>query len=299
MKRTIIYDIDEAFFGVTIKSYLLSRGYTRKAITILKEKPNQIYLNGRQAFVNETVKEQDKLELLICEEEISENIVPQNLKFTMIYEDDDILVVDKPAGMPIHPSVNHHTGTLANAVAGYYANQGKTFVFRCMNRLDKETSGVTVLAKHAVSASILSKQVKEGGFTKEYRTIVCGVLPEEGTISLPIGRKEGSIIERVIDYENGKPAVTHFHRLGEAGNRYSYAAVTLETGRTHQIRVHMKAIGHPLPGDYLYHPVFEDIKRQPLHCYRMGFMHPITGERVAFVAEIPEDMRNLLTEKLY
>ncbi len=293
MVRTITYQIAPEFEGATISYYLKQQGFTGKSNRELKNRDGAFSANGSVCDGSFRLTAGDLLQVSITEMERSEGILPENLPLAILYEDEDILVVDKPAGMAIHPSVNHREGTLANAVAGYYARQGIPYVFRCLNRLDKETSGVTVLAKHSISGSILSKQVKEGGFVKEYRAIVCGSLPAEGDICLPIGRKAGSIIERCIDMEHGREAVTHYRKISERG-KYSFAAVKLDTGRTHQIRLHMKAIGHPLPGDYLYHPDFEDIKRQPLHCYRMELTHPITGERMAFVAELPEDMQRLL-----
>ena len=196
--------------------------------------------------------------------------------------------------MPIHPSMNNYTNSLANALAWYYQEQGKPFIFRCCNRLDRDTSGLTVVAKHLVSGNILSAMTREKKVCREYLAIVRGhVTPESGTISAPLARKEGTIIERVVDFERGEPAVTHY-RLVEEKNGHSLVALKLETGRTHQIRIHMKYLGYPLIGDYLYHPDMEFIGRQALHSHRLAFSHPITGEAMEFTAPLPEDMKSVL-----
>lgn len=296
MKRTLTYIISNKTKNDRISDFLRSQGYSRKVLAALKEFPNEILLNNKPVYVNQTLKEGDQLTISIVEPISSPNIVPENIPFEIIYEDEDILVVNKLAGMPIHPSINHHQGTLANVVAGYYKRQGIPYVFRCLNRLDKDTSGVVLLAKHMLSGAILAKQLKEGKIKKEYRAIVNGRLPKTGVIDVPIGRKEGSVIERQVDFINGKEAVTHY-RLLKYQNGFSYIAIRLETGRTHQIRVHMKFIGHPLPGDFLYYPDGSEMNRQALHSYCLSFQHPMTGENMEFRAELPQDMKKLLRNK--
>ena len=212
-------------------------------------------------------------------------------------EDEDLIVINKPAGMPIHPSLNNYTNSLANALAWYYQQQGKPFIFRCCNRLDRDTSGLTVVAKHLVSGNILSTMTKKKEVRREYLAVVRGhSIPESGTISAPLARKGGTIIERVVDFDRGEPAVTHYHLVREA-NGHSLVSLQLETGRTHQIRIHLKHLGFPLVGDYLYNPDMEYISRQALHSFRLSFPHPITGEVMDFTAPLPEDMRNILTER--
>lgn len=292
MKRIIQYKINELNTERTISEYLSDLGYTRKVISKLKESPNEIFLNGNQAFSNASLEIGDILKITIVEDESSENIEAEDLPLQILYEDEDILVVDKPAGMAIHPSINHHYGTLANAVMGYYNRQGIKYVFRCLNRLDRDTSGVVILAKHMLAGAIMSKAVKNGLFHKEYMAVVSGCVKGMGTINAPIGRVEGSIIERQIDMIKGKDAITHYETI-KSGDKYSLLKIVLETGRTHQIRVHMKHTGHPLPGDFLYNPDFRDISRQALHCYKIGFEHPITKESMEFVSELPDDMKRL------
>ena len=211
-----------------------------------------------------------------------------------MYEDEDIIVINKPAGMPIHPSLNNYTNSMANALAWYYQEQGKPFIFRCCNRLDRDTSGLTVVAKHLVSGNILSDMVRRRDIHREYLAIVRGhVSPEAGTINAPLARKPGTIIERTVDWEQGETAITHY-RLVEERNGHSLVSLRLETGRTHQIRIHMKYLGYPLIGDYLYNPDMEYIGRQALHSHRLSFTHPITGKPMEFTAPLPKDMEKVL-----
>ena len=247
--------------------------------------------------MNQTLWEGDILQIHIIEETSSEHILPVELPLNIVYEDDDIMVINKPAGMPIHPSMNNRNNTLGNAVAFYFASQHIPFVFRCINRLDRDTSGLTIIAKHMVSAGILSAMVAEkgsAGICREYLAIVRGhMLPSAGTIDAPLSRKPGSIIERTIDFQNGEHAVTHYRVLAEA-NGHSLISLILETGRTHQIRIHLKYLGYPLIGDYLYNPDLDYITRQALHSYRLTFPHPITGSQLDLTAPLPEDMEHIV-----
>ena len=199
-------------------------------------------------------------------------------------------MINKPADMPTHPSLNNYENTLANGIAYYFMEQKKEFCFRCINRLDRDTTGLTIVAKHMVSCSILQNDMFERKISREYLAIVDGIIEEdEGTIDAPIGRKEGSTIERRIDYEKGERAVTHF-RVLERRKNVSMVALKLETGRTHQIRVHMTSIGHPLLGDFLYYPQDKRMKRQALHAWKLTFWHPITKKEIKVEAPLPEDM---------
>ena len=199
-------------------------------------------------------------------------------------------MVNKPADMPIHPSFQNHGNTLADALTWHYQQHGEDFVYRCINRLDRDTTGLLIVAKHLLSASILSDMVGKREIHREYLAIVKGIPPENGTISAPISRKKGSAILREVNFETGEPAVTHFARL-EIRNGLSLVSLKLETGRTHQIRVHMGYIGCPLIGDYLYYPECSRISRQALHSHRLSFLHPITGKALSFTAPLPEDMK--------
>ena len=295
MERIITYTIDSASAGLRIEQYLRRRGYSYQNLTQLKKMRESILINGVWSYMRTQLKNGDILTVHIQEPESSPNIPPVKLPLDIVYEDEDIVVVNKPAGMPVHPSLNNYENSLANGLMYYYQEQGKPFIFRCTNRLDRDTSGLTVVAKHMVSSSILSSMGMRHEITREYLAIVRGALnPSEGTIDAPIGRTGSSLIERKIDFENGERAVTHY-RVVEEQNGHSLVSLILETGRTHQIRVHMKYIGHPLVGDYLYNPDMEYIDRQALHSHRLSFTHPVTGEKMEFTAPLPADMRKILS----
>ena len=304
MNRSIDYIItEEHLLGssrLTIKGFLRSKAYSVQNLKQLKQDPHGILVGDQPAHLNHPLSAGDRLTVNIHESSSSNNILPVPLPLSILYEDEDILVVNKPAGMPIHPSQNNRDNTLANALAHYYEQKGQPFIFRCINRLDRDTSGLTIIAKHYVSAGILGSFAANKGLngdshtlTREYLAISRGsVTPASGTIDAPLGRKPGSIIERCIDFQNGETAVTHY-QVVEEKNGYSLISLLLETGRTHQIRIHLKHLGHPIIGDYLYNPDYEEIHRQALHSYRLSFLHPITWESMDFIAPLPEDMQKL------
>ena len=295
MNLTLTYHITEEDAGLRIEQYLRRHGFSRQNLTDLKKMNESVLLNGVWSYLPQTLTSGDTLIIRIQETEVSEKIPPTNLPLDIIYEDEDILVVNKPAGMPIHPSMNNYYNSLANACAYYYQQQNKPFIFRCTNRLDRDTSGVTVIAKHMVSSNILSSYAYKHQIDREYLAIVRGsVTPASGTIDAPLSRKSGSVIERVVDFEHGERAVTHY-KVIDKKNGHSLVSLHLETGRTHQIRIHMKHLGFPLIGDYLYNPDMEFISRQALHSHTLRFAHPITKEMMEFTAPLPEDMRQVLS----
>ena len=290
MNRTLTYEINSEYAGYSIDKYLKSQGYSSANITAIKKMPNNVVIDGEWVHMNRKLQSGEILTVNISEDNSSEKIPPVKIDLDIVYEDEDIIVINKPAGLPIHPSLNHYEDSLANGLAYYYEAQDKPFIFRCANRLDKNTSGLTVIAKHLVSGNILSTMVKNREFHREYYAIVRGHLNEpEGTIDAPIGRVDDSIITRQVDFENGERAITHYKVIDEKKG-HSLISIHLETGRTHQIRVHFKYIGHPLIGDHLYNPDFEYMTRQALHSHKISFVHPITKKAMEFIAPLPNDM---------
>ena len=291
MTRTFHFTITSKESGMPIGFYLKSMGVSSSCLIQLRKKPGSILLNHIPVLMKTAMKEGDLLTVILEEPKSSEHIPPVNLPLHIIYEDEDILVVNKPADMPIHPSMDNYENTLGNAVAYYYKDQ-MPFVYRCVNRLDRDTSGLTIVAKNQISAGILSQMISKREIKREYLALASNAsLPKDGTIDAPIARKEASVIERIVDYEHGERAVTHYQTICKNTERnLSLLLLHLDTGRTHQIRVHMKHIGSPLIGDYLYNPDMKYISRQALHSYRLTFNHPITKEPMRFVAPVPDDM---------
>ncbi len=295
MKRQLRYIITEKDQNNTIEFFLKSLGFSHHVMVQLKRTENGIMRNGVWAYTNERLNRGDVLDISLVEDGSSSGIEPVELDFGIVYEDEDILVVDKPAGMPIHPSINNHDNTLANALLYYFGSRGESFVFRCINRLDRDTTGLTIIAKHSLSAGILSQMVSARQIKRTYLAIAEGFTEDSGTVDAPIARKDNSTIERCVDWANGERAVTHYKRLSYSKEKdLSLIELKLETGRTHQIRVHMKHIGHPLIGDFLYNPDYEYINRQALHSASLEFIHPITQEKMHFTAPLHGDMKCIL-----
>ena len=302
MKRILTYPITESDSDQRIYDFLCHHGYSRHIRTWLKQHPGSVRLNGEEALFYFPLKNGDLLEISLEEEHPSENIVPVDLPIHIIYEDEDLMVIDKPADMPVHPSIGNYENTLANAAAWYFHRQDIPFVFRCINRLDRDTTGLLILAKHMLSGAILSDQMKKRAIHRTYLAITDGKTDPAGTIDSPIGRTDQSLILRQVDHENGASACTHYlqkcwhpktfypETLPVPQDGLSLVQLQLETGRTHQIRVHMTSIGHPLIGDTLYNPETALMNRQALHSYRLAFTHPVTGASLEFTSPLPEDM---------
>ncbi len=288
MKRTLEYNISNEGAPISIHQFLKNHHYSQSLIAQLKRTTKGIMRNDSWAYTRDLLLPGDKLTIQITEESTSEQILPVNLQLDIVYEDDDLMVINKEANVPIHPSQGNHENTLANAVAWYYKNKNEPFVYRCINRLDRDTSGLLILAKHAYSGALLSKMVGNKEIKRTYLAIATGDV-ESCTITAPIARKMDSTIERVVDICRGTFACTHCQKI-EYKNGYSLVSLQLDTGRTHQIRVHMKHIGHPLPGDFLYNPDYSIIKRQALHSHRLEFTHPITKKELQFEVPLPNDM---------
>ena len=338
MNRTITYHITQLPFPHKISGFLKEKGYSEQNLTDLRKREQAICLNGTYVHMNQMLTKGDILTVYIQETESSEQIRPVKLPVTIVYEDEDLLVINKSASMPIHPSRNNPDNSLGNALAWYFKEQNKPFVFRCINRLDRDTSGLTIVAKHAVSAAILGQMVREKsthgleaqGIHREYLAIVEGNMTVDvGVISAPIARKEDRCLRRVVDFQKGDRAVTHYRVIATEVMDWisrSLVALQLETGRTHQIRVHMAYLGYPLVGDFLYNPTYVgnqidrredlenkngdvsgtesgvrrkpyDIDRHALHAWKLSFPHPMTGEPMEFTAPLPPDMQRLIPEE--
>lgn len=253
-------------------------------------KLNKIELNHKPCDTRKTGTFGDTITINFDYEEDNSNIIPTKMNLNIIFEDDWLLVVNKPAGIAIHPSVLHYSDSLCNSIKFYFDKIGLKKKIRPVNRLDLNTSGLVVFAKCEYIQECLINQMKNNQFKKEYLAVCNGFFDKKsGTINLPIARKENSIIERCIS-ENGQPAITHYEVLKEFDN-YSLVKCSLETGRTHQIRVHMSAIGHPLLGDSLYGSISDLINRQALHCFNLQFIHPVYNNDLNFWGDLPNDFK--------
>ena len=291
MDRIFHYQITENEQGTTVLDFLRKKGFSRHILSSMKADKEALTRNGQRIGGREHLLAGDHFRVRLLETIDSDGIVPVSMPLSILYEDEDILVINKPADMPVHPSIGNYTNTLANGVAAYLDAKDEHSPFRCINRLDRDTSGALILAKNAFSAAVLSTQMRNRQIRRTYLAVVEGITPPNGTISAPISRVDDSVIERHVDFLHGEPAVTHYERL-ETKNEHSLLEIHLETGRTHQIRVHMGYIGHPLPADYLYHPKYDCFKRQPLHSLQLEFRHPVTDKSMCLLAPVPEDMCN-------
>lgn len=279
-----------------ISNYLesLSRSYIQKII-----KDGKAYVNDAVVKANYKVKVDDKVQFEIpdCEEP---DIPPQDIPLDILYEDKDILIVNKPKDMVVHPAPGHYEGTLVNAIMFHCKDElsGINGVLRpgIVHRIDKDTTGSIIICKNDEAHRKIAQQLKEHSITRKYRAIVYGrIMEEEGTVNAPIGRHPTDRKKMAINEKNGKPAVTHYKVL-ERFDKYTYIECQLETGRTHQIRVHMTSIGHPLLGDEVYGNAKCSFKLegQTLHAMTIGFIHPTTGEYVEYEAPLPEYFEHLL-----
>lgn len=294
MNRLLTYTVTASEHNLRVSQFLKRKGFSRQNMIELKKMPESVQVNQEMYYFNQRISAGDKLSVHIQETRSSEKVLPIPLPLDIIYEDEDLMVLNKAANMPTHPSMNNYTNSLANGLAWYFQQQDKPFVFRCTNRLDRDTSGLTIVSKHMVSAAIIAAMAAEHKIEREYLAIVRGCpAVRAGTITAPLGRKSGSIIERTVDWPDGESAVTHY-RVLQSANGYSLISLQLETGRTHQIRIHLKHLGYPLIGDYLYNPDMEMISRQALHSARLSFAHPITGEAMEFTAPLPDDMNRII-----
>ncbi|MBQ4064714.1 MAG: RluA family pseudouridine synthase [Clostridia bacterium] len=292
----MIYFIPSAHDGRPLLDYLRKDlRLSRAEVTSLKQKEEGILLNGTRVTVRAILHEGDVLSLDRADGAAGETVLPRPIPVEILYEDDDLIAVNKPAGMPTHPSHNHQEDTLANGLAYLFECRGVPFVFRAVNRLDRDTSGVVLVAKNRGAAFLLSRQLTEGQVEKTYLAVASGTVARKGTVEKHIRRREESKMERIVcPPEEGQYAKTDYEPLGSHGG-LTLLKVKPITGRTHQIRVHMASLGHPLCGDTLYgDPAGSPlIGRQALHAHTLSFLRPSNGERITVTAPLHKDLASL------
>lgn len=273
-----------------VKEFLKEKGVSRRLLVSLKQHPSSILVNGNHAKVTKSFKVGDLVTFTLPNEKPNQTIQPTDGNFKIVYEDEGLIIIDKMAKVPTLPNPQNRNETLANYLLAYFIKNNYPHLgIHPVSRLDKDTSGLIIFAKNGFMHHLMTKcQI-----SKYYKAIVHGRLKNQsGSINFPIKRKPGSIIERMVA-KDGRQAQTLYRNL-KATDSHSLVDIYLKTGRTHQIRVHFSAIGYPLLGDDLYGGSVTDIKRQALHCYRLTFKHPLTGELIDLESSLPEDMNRLV-----
>ena len=292
---------ENEFAGLSVLCVLTSRlGFSRRSIARLKRKENGILINGAHATVRAVIREGDVLTVNFEDEtaDSDEKLIPSDVLPDIIYEDDDIIAVNKPPFMPTHQSHGHFNDTLANSLALYFKRQDRPFVFRSVNRLDRNTSGAVLVAKSNLSAHKLSRSMKLDGIKKTYLAILSGTLPEqEGVICSYIRRKEKSVILREAcgKTDDAKLSVTKYRVIAQ-DNGLSLVLARAVTGRTHQLRVHFSLVGASILGDDLYGESSPLIARHALHSLHLTLDHPTTHKALSLTARIPDDMQKIINE---
>lgn len=281
-----------------LREFLLEhKSLSRKRLSKIKHS-GELLVNGRSVTVRAELKEGDLVTVIFPIEESSPFIKPEPISLDIIYEDEDILLVNKPANQCVHPSSTQQSATLANGVLYYWQQKGWIRAFHAVTRLDKDTTGLTLIAQNAFAHQQLAIQQRAGHIQRRYYALVHGsVKLDQGVIEAPIGRKEGSIIEREVR-ENGQFARTYY-QVKKRFTNYTWLELKLDTGRTHQIRVHLSHLGHPLLGDSLYGGDRTFIPRQALHAFLLSFQHPKTRKKLTFQAPLPKDMYRLVQVNSY
>jgi 23S rRNA pseudouridine1911/1915/1917 synthase len=279
--------------GKTIKEFLKENAISKAALTDIKFNGGKITVNEQEMNVRYILKLDDQLKVIFPLEVPSQGMLVESIPLQIIYEDEFLLIVNKPAFMNTIPSREHPTRSLANALLGYYEKIGLVSATHIVTRLDRNTSGLVLIAKHRHVHHLLSEQQKNGQVKRTYVALVHGCIENDsGTIKASIGRKKDSIIEREVS-EDGQYACTHYHVL-KRFPVFTFVQLQLETGRTHQIRVHMSYLGHPLLGDDLYGGKLDLLNRQALHCMYISFVHPIEGRLMTFEVDVANDIAQLL-----
>jgi len=282
---------------VTLKEVLRSYFKMSERLMLKLKRLDKIKVNNETSHLNKIINIGDNITCDFDYDEDNSNVVSSPIPLDIIYEDEAYLIINKQVGIPVHPSIEHYTDSLSNGVKNYFDKINLHKKIRPVNRIDKNTSGIVIFAKNEYVQESLIKQMKANNFIKEYLAIANGIITEKnGTINAPIARKEHSIIERSIA-SNGGTSITHFEVIStNVKDNYSIVKCLLETGRTHQIRVHFSHIGFPLLGDTLYGTSSTLIDRQALHSHFVQFVHPISNKKVSYTAPLPNDMQILISK---
>ncbi|MDG5473006.1 RluA family pseudouridine synthase [Jeotgalibacillus sp. ET6] len=279
--------------SILLRDFLKNNEISKRSLTHIKYEGGEIKVNGLETTVRNYIHRGDRVEVAFPLENRSPALLPEMIELEVLYEDDDVLVINKPPYMNSIPSRGHTSGSIANAIAGLYDRREYHGAVHIATRLDRDTSGLMLIAKHAHAHHLIGKLQKQHKVKRSYLAVIHGeICPSWGTVSAPIGRKSTSIIEREVR-EDGQHAVTNYQLLGQ-NSLYSSVELSLETGRTHQIRVHMNYLGHPIVGDDLYGGKRDVIQRQALHSRELTFLHPFTQKELRFEAEPPEDILSLM-----
>lgn len=296
MVRRLELFISSTLAGQDVDTLLRKQlGLSGSMVRRVKFLEDGILVDGQRVNTRFYPKEGQLLSVRLSDSQPSMGTVPREGPLDIVYEDPDVIVLNKQAGVPVHIGLGHYDDTLGNFLMYHYQKTGQVCDFHPIHRLDRGTSGLLVVAKHPHAQEKLKKQMHTPDFLRSYLAICEGnVTPEQGIICMPIGRREGSLVEHCVR-PDGKYACTHYH-VQKSNGVYSLVELQLETGRTHQIRVHMAYLGHPLVGDFLYGTENSCLIARPaLHSHVLSFLHPITGEKLRFCQDIPDDMAQLLT----
>lgn len=279
----------------TINNILKEEFHISNRLFVKLLNSNTVFLNGKNVDTRTRVHKNDIISVNLDLPEDNSNIIPKASSLDIIYEDSWLLVLNKPAGIAIHPSFLHYDNSLSNGVKYYFDTIHLKKKIRPINRLDYNTSGIVLFAKSEYIQEILSQQMQNNEFKKEYLCVINGILEKKSSIlDFPIARKNGSIIERCVSLD-GKPSITKYSVIKEFKSKnFSLVKCILETGRTHQIRVHFSHINHPLLGDTLYGNPSNLIDRQALHSYKVSFVHPITKKELTIISPLAEDIKNII-----
>lgn len=296
--RRLELPITGALAGIKVDTLLKRHlGLSGTVVRRIKWLPDGILVDGARVNTRFCPNEGQVLSVRLSDPERRSGILPAPGPLDIVYEDGDVVVLNKAPGVPVHPGPGHYSDTVGNYLLHYYDREGAEGDFHPVHRLDRGTSGLLVVARHPHAQEVLKEQLHTDGFCREYLAVCQGTpQPPAGTVDAPLGPKPGSLVEQMVR-PDGKPARTHYEVV-KAGENCALVRLVLDTGRTHQIRVHLAHLGHPLVGDFLYGTEEPDrIPRPALHSHRLTFRHPITRQEMSFTAPVPPDMKRLMEQE--